>query len=172
MSKTLEWIGVHPGEEVDLQIIDTTRFHAPGYVVDADYCGAWAWSYRPERSAWEGSPVGEGRYWSGDHPLPADLIEDFNAWQDRFEFGPLSDIPPGADGIDGFSWRQFHADGLRLAKRLKRILGPEYVVIYSKPFEDQTGNAPLNLLVTDSGRLVRYVHVPKPRAEAPRGALQ
>jgi hypothetical protein len=147
-------------------------FHELGYVIDCDFNGVWAWSFRPERKAWCGNTCGEGPYWYGCRPLPEDLIRDFNRWQDRFEFGPLDRIAPGEDGVEGFSWRRFHCDGLRLAKRLKLCLGPEFVVIYAKPWEDRTGLTPLNLLIRDDLRPVRYVHVPwvTPGHQAARSA--
>jgi hypothetical protein len=160
MSEPWEPIRADGGTGTVVECVDTTPFHDFGYVVDADYNGVWALTYRPHRKEWEGSPCGEGRFWYGDRPIPTSLIEEFNAWQDRFEFAPFDRIPRGADGIDGFSWRQFHADGLRLAKRLKRELGPEYVVIYSQPWEDKTGHGPMDMLVTNDGGVVRYVHVP------------
>jgi hypothetical protein len=136
-------------------------FHDPGYVIDCDYAGAWGWIYRPDRRAFIGGCSSSHDGWGGDKPISDELRKAFDRWQLRFERAPLSDIPKGHDGAKGFSWRRFHVDGLRLAKRLKRELGPEYVVIYSRPWEDETGLGPINMLITDEGRAVPYVHVPR-----------
>lgn len=130
-------------------------FHVPGYVIDCDYGRAWGWYFHPDRQAFIGaccSPI---------QPITRELCKAFERWQRRFERGTDLDIPPGQDGIGWFSWHRFHADGLRLAKRLKRELGPEYVVIYCRPWEDETGLGPRNMLITADGRAVKYVHVPK-----------
>jgi len=136
-------------------------FHDLGYVIDCDYAGAWGWSFHPERSAFVGGCLSSHDGWGGDRPISDELRKAFDRWQLRFELAPLSKIPKGQDGIDGFSWRCFHADGLRLAKRLKRELGLEYVVIYCRPWEDETGLGPPVMLITSEGRAVPYVHVPK-----------
>lgn len=147
-------------------------FHDAGYVIDADFCGVWAWVYRPDRTAWEGGSCGEGCHWDGDHPLPEKLIHDFYVWQNRFECADHDGALSGESIAQRLWWRDFHAEGIRLAKKLKKVLGPEYVVIYSKPFEDLPRVEPRNFLVTEEGRIRPYRHVPQTEVEPAEDSVQ
>lgn len=135
------------------------RRHA-GYVIDCDYAGAWGWVFRPERTAFIGSNCAAGKFWSGQTPISEALIGHFDVWQSRFEKAEFSLMAPGQDESKGFSWSRFHADGLKLAIRLKAELGSRFVVIYSKPYEDESGVAPRNFKIGLGGAVSDYVHRP------------
>lgn len=130
----------------------------PGYVICCDYGEAWAWRLQPEGPAPLGPNCGMGRCWDGEPRLPSFLVKAFAAWQERFERLDTDRIPLGVDRFEDFSWRAFHADGLRLAKRLKRRLGPKVTVIYSRPWEDLSGLGPRRLLIADDLTVARHVH--------------
>lgn len=146
-------------DAVGKAVLYVHRPHA-GYVIDCDYAGAWASIFQPERAAFIGSNCAGGKFWSGQKDISAELIDHFDAWQDRFETADFSAMEPGQDRHGEFSWCTFHRDGLELAKRLKRELGSEFIVIYNKPFEDKSNVAPARFRVDVDGQVHDYLHRP------------
>lgn len=142
-----------------IQAADATPEPDQGYVVCCDYGGAWGWVYRTESPVLLPAACGMGREWSRKPRLPRRLVRAFSDWQARFEYLPLHRWPPGVDSFDGFSWRAFHVDGLKLARHLKRLVGPGRTVIYARPWEDLSGFGPRCLRITDDLKLARYAHL-------------
>lgn len=60
-----------------------------------------------------------------------ELLEAFSNWIVEFENAPWAD-----DRHVILDWPAFHARGIELAKRLKKEVGAEFRVIYSKPVEE------------------------------------
>lgn len=65
--------------------------------------------------------------WWGEHPISAGLVGQFGVWARWFEC--FYDMPV-------FEWEAFHKIGCALAARLKREVGDQARVVYSKAFED------------------------------------
>jgi hypothetical protein len=141
---------------------DTSR--EAGYVISADWTGTWGWIYRPEREAFLGTGIAESTYWGGERPISRELRDDFLSWQQVIADTPFFHVElasPDRDRFGDFSWRVFHAQGLQLASRLKQELGAEYVVIYSRPEDDESsGIGWRNLVVRMDGSTAEYVHKP------------
>lgn len=96
-----------------------------------DAGGAYLWSH-------DGNPethLGVGRVSSlpmvqkGMRMHPHPLTKDFEEWQEYWERN-------WSGCMDAFDWRTFHAEGIALARRLKKSLGDKYRIIYEKPYED------------------------------------
>jgi hypothetical protein len=135
-----------------------------GYVVFPADVWAWGWRYHPERSAFTGAKIAYLDRWRGEKAISPALAADFRAWQAQFSRIPFwADCEVSADGntVEGLSWTVFHEQGVQLAKRLKHELGAGYVVIYSRPSEDQAHAIDWHdLLVRMDGSTAKYVHRP------------
>lgn len=62
-----------------------------------------------------------------DFEISDQLHGDFVSWCSVFERDT---------GAESFDWSGFHAAGIELAKELKKQVGPNFRVVYSKPVED------------------------------------
>jgi len=97
--------------------------------VMADFGGAYAWARRSQRERGVGPNIADAcAGFPDEYIVPEQLCADFRAWVIWFE---------KCWDNDDFDWPPFHARGIALAQRLKRVLGPRFVVIYEKPAEDR-----------------------------------
>jgi hypothetical protein len=100
--------------------------------------GGWGWA-RPasgERPRGLCHCVGYQGYWSGVHPLPHDLVLEFERWQLWYDrHAPISH---GPEHYAMVPWREFHLEGLGLALQMKRVFGEAARVFYVQPPEDPT----------------------------------
>jgi hypothetical protein len=84
-------------------------------------------------------PLGGGTWdsmsWSDvgeDGLVDAELRKDLRLWHARFEGGMSCDD----QAPYRFDWQSFHADGIALCQRLRKIFGQGYRIRYEKPMED------------------------------------
>ncbi len=100
------------------------------YTIMADFgMGPWGWRKPVDNmtSAVGGNIAEAVGGWSGEHPISAGLVGRFSVWARWFEC--FYDTPE-------FEWGAFHKIGCALAGELKREVGDQARVIYSKAFED------------------------------------
>ncbi|WP_404381878.1 hypothetical protein [Caenispirillum salinarum] len=91
-----------------------------------DFGWSWLWDEYGASTCLEGT--------FDDIPEMEALEREFETWQCVFE-----DAGWPADGSpapDIFDWPPFHAQGLELCTRLKRLVGERADIWYEKPFED------------------------------------
>lgn len=70
------------------------------------------------------------------------LDEDFEAWAEILcAYEREHDTGGEYADLSGFDWDDFNAKGLALARRLKRELGPDYHIQYSKSILDKEPHA-------------------------------
>lgn len=96
-----------------------------------DAGGAYIWSHdedpavRPDVGSLSGLPM----FRKGMRMHPHPLTKEFEEWQSYWERN-------WSGYMDQFDWRTFHAEGIDLARRLKKSVGEKYRVVYEKPCED------------------------------------
>jgi hypothetical protein len=133
-----------------------------GLVISADGQGAWAWEFVDDTSSpyWLGACIASGKNWTGRQPIASGLPEQFDRWQKRFSLIDLSLLEDGQDQVGDFSVRQFHSEGVALAKKLKLEVGGRFRVFYEVPASDPNFRPITMYEVTIEGDVVRYVHRP------------
>ena len=133
--------------------------HRPsaGYVIDHEWCGEWAWEYQPASRYLVGSDVAQDQTWSGELPIPRDLVIGF--WNLHLEWARLDrDRDRGVTLAD---WDAHNERGLQLSARLKRSLGGAYTVIYLRPYEQpEPGRWPRAMELRLDGSFRPYEHQP------------
>lgn len=100
-------------------------------IICPDWGGAYAWYYEIGSDGKQSRTFGFGP-WGGKYGISKPLVASFERWQRGFERAPYLDN----DGHRKLDWRRFHAEGLGLARRLKKEVGDKARVIYVKPVED------------------------------------
>lgn len=101
------------------------------YTIMPDYGQAYCWitNGNAEASNGVGGCCSLPRVHRGMRMHRHPLEREFEAWQLQFDRVPPHDFT-------GFNWRQFHLEGIALARRLKVSLGDAARVVYEKPTED------------------------------------
>ncbi len=96
-----------------------------------DAGGAYIWCYDddPNTHTGVGGLSGLPMVRKGMRMHPHPLTKDFENWQSYWQRNWSSAKRP-------FDWRDFHAEGIALARRLKRSVGEKYRIVYEKPCED------------------------------------
>ena len=111
----------------------------PSHDVRWHYCDVYLWEINTEGHGWIATDCCAAFGGSNDMIR---LDEDFEAWAEILcvyerehdtggEFADLSE----------FDWDSFNSKGLALARRLKRELGPDYHIQYSKCILDKEPHA-------------------------------
>lgn len=99
-------------------------------IIMADYgSGAYAWDEKGVPYDFENIPNIEGI---------GEIISELERWQEWFQKGTLADkdFLQTTPFARNFPWEEFHAKGLELARRIRRLIDPEIKLVYSNPVED------------------------------------
>jgi len=113
--------------------LNVARF-VPVLTVMVDYGNApFLWLVDSPDDGGVGGNLCDGTYWEESFPMTEGLWRKFADW--TIEFDRTAFYSDNSDA-DGWSWIDFHARGLQLARWLKEEVGDAYRVVYEKPFED------------------------------------
>ena len=145
-----ELTGVEAMPKVGERLLVPGRTRPITYTVMPDFGGAWCWQ-KPagDEGKSVGELVGSNRSWSGLHPIPQELVDDFSDWQ--LEFDRHASTGADASTYSEFRWREFHLQGTALCQRLKQLVGDSVQVLYDKPIEDPLGSNDSRLIFEMDG---------------------
>ncbi|MBF0528515.1 MAG: hypothetical protein HQK55_04445 [Deltaproteobacteria bacterium] len=103
-----------------------------------------------------GAKIADFTGWHGHHAISKKLEADLTRWNQKLKMEVYS------CGLNHrlFDWRNFHDQGLALARRIKGELGPDIKVIYEKPLEDPGNAIERKTEILDDGSLKTLSTVP------------
>ncbi|MDB2439573.1 hypothetical protein N9W89_12750 [Hellea sp.] len=111
----------------------------PAHDVRWHYCDVYLWEIDNSGSGWVATNCCTA--FGGSRDMIR-LDEDFEAWAEILcAYERKHDTGGEFADLSGFNWDSFNSKGLVLAKRLKRELGPDYHIQYSKCILDKEPHA-------------------------------